>query len=254
MSLLRAWILLPLLILAACAPVRPGYRPFSAKRVLIFSHTTGYRHESIAAGVPALSRLVRDQGYSAVASESPEIFTPKSLEDFDAIILLSTTTDPKDAASEWLIGPRAEALQAFVRRGGGIVAIHAAADSHYHSPWYQALIGGQFARHPAGTPNGRLTVTNAGHPATRALPVSHERVDEWYFIRGFGPKSRLLLTLDPASIGEQGNPWPIAWTRTEGSGRIFYTALGHTSESYSDPYFLDHVKGAIAWVLNEEPR
>ena len=253
MTGLGAIILTPLLmILATYAAPGDARRPMrEMKQVLIFSHTTGYRHDSIAAAIPALSRLVREQGGSAVATESPDVFTPKSLEGYDAIILLSSTTDPKDPASEWLTGTRAEALQRFVRKGGGIVAIHAASDSHYHAPWYGALVGGQFERHPPATPVGKLTVVNADHPATRNLPAVHSRADEWYRIRNLDPKARLLVTLDPASIGETGAPWPMSWIRTEGSGRIFYTALGHTSESYSDPYFLDHVKGGLRWAWKD---
>ncbi|WP_106639282.1 ThuA domain-containing protein [Allosphingosinicella vermicomposti] len=252
MTRLSAILLTPLLaILALCAPseARPQRE---AKQVLIFSHTTGFRHDSIAAAVPALSRMMREQGGSAVATESPDVFTPKSLEGFDAIVLLSSTTDPKDPGSEWLTGKRAEALQRFVRKGGGIVAIHAASDSHYHSPWYGSLVGGQFERHPPETPVGKLNVLDASHLATRGLPTSHSRADEWYRIRALDPKARLLVTLDAASIGEAGAPWPISWTRTQGSGRIFYTALGHTSESYSDPYFLDHVRGGLLWAWKDE--
>ncbi|QPQ55735.1 ThuA domain-containing protein [Allosphingosinicella flava] len=249
-----AELLLSILMLTGCTSPQPDRSLFASKRVLIFSHTTGYRHESIAVAVPALSRLVREQGHTPVATETPDIFTLKSLEGFDAIIFLSSTTDPKNPASEWLTGTRAEALQKFVRKGGAIVGIHAASDSHYHSPWYAALLGGQFERHPPGTPQGRLTVTDPSHRATRDIPTSHARIDEWYRIQKYDPKARLLMTLDPASIGEQGGAWPISWARTEGSGRIFYTALGHTSQSYSDPYFLAHVKGGLAWALNDSRR
>lgn len=249
------WFFLPLFIVVTACAASPSPRIGErGKQVLIFSHTTGYRHDAIAAAVPALSRLVRERGHSPVATESPEVFTPKSLEGYDAVILLSSTTDPEDPASEWLTGARAEALREFVRKGGGIVAIHAASDSHYFSPWYGALIGGQFERHPAGTPKGRLTVVDADHPATRTLPPSHERADEWYRIRNLDPKARLLLTLGPASIGEAGAPWPMSWVRTEGRGRVFYTALGHTSESYADPYFLDHVRGGFVWAVRERER
>jgi type 1 glutamine amidotransferase len=254
MTMFRGLILLPVLLLMSCATSERDRSFDATKQVLIFSHTTGYRHESIAAGIPALSRLVREQGHTPVATESPEVFTKKSLEGYDAIIFLSSTTDPEDPASEWLTGTRATALQEFVRKGGAIVGIHAASDSHYHSPWYGALIGGQFERHPPETPRGTLVVVDPSHLSTEKLPSTHVRADEWYKIRNRDPKARLLLTLDPKSIGEQGTAWPISWTRTQGSGRIFYTALGHTSESYSDPYFLRHVQGGLAWSLNERLR
>uniref|UniRef100_UPI0025DE73CE ThuA domain-containing protein n=1 Tax=uncultured Sphingomonas sp. TaxID=158754 RepID=UPI0025DE73CE len=141
---MRALTFLPLLLLGA-APLPKG-------EVLIFSHTTGYRHDSIPAGIAAIGRIAERQGFSFRASEDPAIFTSRGLRNVRAIVLLSSTTDPKAPSSEWLTGERRTALQTFVRSGGGVMAVHAAADSHYHWPWYGRLIGARFARHPAGTP------------------------------------------------------------------------------------------------------
>lgn len=228
-------------LLAACTTV-----PTRQQSVLIFSHTTGYRHDSIAPAIPALTRIVEQQGAIAVASEDPAAFD--KLERYSAIILLSSTTDPKRPDSEWLVGPRRAELQRFVRRGGGVVAIHAAADSHYAWPWYGQMVGGQFERHPDGTPKGRLSCTGK-HPITAGLPPHFERVDEWYVVRGYDPALKPLITLDPASIGESGPPRPMAWARTFEGGRVFTTLLGHTSASYSEPLFLGHVDNGLRWVL-----
>ena len=218
--------------------------------ILIFSHTTGYRHDSIPAGIAAIRSIAGRRGLAVVASEDPAMFAPDRLKRFRAIVLLSTTTDPKNPASEWLAGPRREALQRFVRGGGGVVAIHAAADSHYHWPWYGRLIGGRFARHPAGTPSGKVSLANPGHRVNRGLPGTTVRADEWYYFDDFDPGSTVLMTLDPASIGEADvNPNPVSWVREVDGGRMFYTALGHTAGSYSEPFFLRHVGGGLDWVL-----
>ena len=218
--------------------------------ILIFSHTTGYRHESIPAGIAALRSIAGRRGLAVVASENPAVFTHDRLRRFRAIVLLSSTTDPKRPKSEWLAGPRRAALQRFVGRGGGIVAIHAAADSHYHWPWYGRLIGGRFARHPNGTPAGRVRLADPGHAANRGLPRTAVRTDEWYYFDDFDPTSRVLMTLDPASIGQADvNPNPVSWAREVAGGRVFYTALGHTVQSYSEPFFLRHVAGGLDWVL-----
>ena len=236
-----------LLVLASCASV--PRTNLGGSRILVFSHTTGYRHEAIGAALPALRRLIEEEGGTAVLSEDPSAFDTGRLDGVGAIILLSATTDPERPESEWLTGPRREALQAFVRRGGGIVGIHAASDSHYHWPWYGEMLGGRFQRHPPGTQRGRLSVADATHPATAPLPRMFDHTDEWYAIRDWRPGSRLLLTLDPACIGEPaGAPWPISWSREYEGGRIFYTALGHTPETYAQPFFLDHIRGALRWV------
>ncbi|HYI43493.1 MAG TPA: ThuA domain-containing protein [Sphingomicrobium sp.] len=241
-----------LLILASVLAAAPAAAQQGG--ILIYSGTTGYRHDSIPAGIEAVRRLAADRGLGAEASEDPAIFTPERLSRFRVIVLLSTTTDPKNPASEWLVGPRATALRQFVANGGGILAIHAAADSHYHSPWYGRLIGGHFEHHPPGTPGGRVSIANPSHPANRSLPATVERTDEWYYFDDYDPRSSLLMTLDPASIGERdANANPMAWTRHVDGGRVFYTAMGHTTESYSEPWFVDHLAGGLDWLLDAGP-
>jgi hypothetical protein len=210
--------------------------------ILIYSGTTGYRHESIPAGVQAITEIARKRGLKVQASEDPSVFSADSLKRFRVIVLLSCTTDPKNPSSEWLVGDRRDALQNFVRRGGGVLAIHAAADSHYNWQWYGKLIGGHFARHPAGTPTGTIRTVATG--------ATKRRTDEWYYFDDYDPTSRLLVTLDPASIGEKDiNPNPVSWTRNVEGGRVFYTAMGHTKESYADPWFLRHIANGLDWVL-----
>jgi type 1 glutamine amidotransferase len=238
---MRALTLLPLLLLGAA--------PLPKDEVLIFSHTTGYRHDSIPAGIAATERIAKRQGFSVRASEDPALFTSRGLRGVRAIVFLSSTTDPKAPSSEWLTGERRAALQSFVRSGGGVLAVHAAADSHYGWPWYGRLIGGRFARHPEGTPPGTLTLADRSHPVTGGMPATIRRSDEWYEFADYDPTSRLLVTLDPASIGEADvNPNPISWVRQVDGGRVFYTAMGHTAESYSDPYVLRHLSNGLAWV------
>jgi type 1 glutamine amidotransferase len=243
----RRWLLLLLLLIAGPAWAAS---PPSTGAILIYSGTTGYRHDSIPAGIEAVSRLAAQRGLRVVASEDPTVFSDASLKRFRAIVLLSCTTDPKNPASEWFVGDRRTALQQFIRNGGGVLAIHAAADSHYNWPWYGRMIGGHFARHPAGTPKGTVTVVAPGDPMMRGLPRTVSRIDEWYYFDDYDPLSKVLVTLDPQSIGEKDvNPNPMAWTREIDEGRIFYTAMGHTKESYSEPFFLRLVGQGLDWVL-----
>jgi type 1 glutamine amidotransferase len=243
-------LILFLLAFLIAAPTTAAQQKSGQGAILIYSGTTGYRHESIPAGIKALSAMAARRGLTVVASEDPAVFSANSLKRFKAIVLLSCTTDPKKPESEWLVGDRRDALQQFVRGGGGILAIHAAADSHYHWPWYGRMIGAHFQRHPAGTPKGRVTVVAPGDPVVQGLPRSMERTDEWYYFEDYDPVSKVLVTLDPATIGESDvNPNPVAWTRQINEGRIFYTAMGHTTESYSEPFFLQHVAKGLDWVL-----
>jgi type 1 glutamine amidotransferase len=243
------------LIAAAMALSGPAAPAAAAgpPRVLLFSHSTGYRHASIGPGIAAIQGLGAREKIVIVPSEDPNVFSAEGLSGFDAIIFLSTSTDPKNPQSEWFQGPRRDALQAFVRRGGGIVGIHAASDSHYNWPWYGRMIGGHFTRHPQGTPEGTLRVVDRKHRSTRALPETMRRVDEWYYFDDYDPENHILVTLDPASIGEKDvNPNPVSWSHEFEGGRVFYTAMGHTDESYADPNFLTHLAGGLRWVLGKK--
>ena len=82
-------------------------------RVLLFSHSTGYRHASIEPGAAAIQALGKREKLTIVHSEDPNVFSTDGLKDYDAIIFLSTSTDPKKPDSEWFQGPRRDALQAF---------------------------------------------------------------------------------------------------------------------------------------------
>jgi uncharacterized protein len=222
------------------------------KSVLLYSGSTGYRHQSIPASVEVLKALATRDGFAVDASEDPDIFTSERLQKYAVIVFLSSTTKPKDPATEWFVGKRREALQGFVRAGKGIVAIHAAADSHYHWPWYVQMIGGSFERHPRGTPPGVLTVTDGAHSATRGLPKTIPHTDEWYYYKDLDPRMRVLLTVDPASIGESdANPNPISWAHDFEGGRVFYTGLGHTAEAFQTEFFQKHIAGALQWAMGD---
>ena len=251
-------IVRPLLAIAGAMTLAIGSTPAEAaqkemSRILLFTHSTGYRHASIETGAAAIQALGSREKVVIVPSADPNIFSTERLEDYDAIIFLNNSTDSKKPESEWFQGSRREALQKFVGRGGGVVAIHAASDSHYHWPWYGRLIGGRFASHPEGTPRGLVRVVDSRHPSTRKLPATVSRVDEWYYFDDFNPEAKLLLSLDPQSIGQKDvNPNPVSWSHEFEGGRVFYTAMGHTTESYSDRNFLDHLAGGLRWVLRRK--
>jgi type 1 glutamine amidotransferase len=223
-----------------------------ARKLLIFSETTGFRHASIEAGISAFRAMGQRLGMQVQASEDSAVFTPAGLADVAAIVLLSNTTKRNDAATDYFTPAQRAAFEAYVHRGGGVVGIHAATDSHYHWPWYGRMIGARFERHPQGTPTGVIRIVDPRHPANATLPPSQRRTDEYYYFADYNPEMHLLATLDPASIGEADvNPNPISWAHEFEGGRIFYTAMGHTPESFSEPFFLRHVENGLKWAMRK---
>jgi type 1 glutamine amidotransferase len=211
--------------------------------VLIFSKTSDYRHESIAAGVAALRAWAHARQLRLEATEDARCFTPERLAQVRAVVWLSTSGAVLDADQR-------RAFESFVRAGGAYVGIHSASASELDWPWYTELVGARFTGHPAPQP-ARLLVEDRTHPATRHLGPEWRRCDEWYeFDRNPRSRVRVLLSVDEASYqgGEMGDH-PLAWCQEIGAARSFYSALGHAPEDFSDPAYLQHIGGGIAWAL-----
>jgi type 1 glutamine amidotransferase len=215
--------------------------------VLVFTRTTGFRHDSIEDGVAAIRRLGADNGFTVDASEDPGQIGEAVLDRYRAVVFLSTTGEPLGAAEQ-------AALEGWVEGGGGWVGVHAAADAHYDWPWYGELVGARFRRHPQ-VQAATVRVTDRGHRSTRSLPAAWERTDEWYDFRT-SPRgrARVLAVVDESTYqgGGMGADHPVSWYHPQGRGRAWYTALGHTRESWSEPPFLDHVLGGIQWAAGAD--
>ncbi|PNU06906.1 hypothetical protein A8V01_00895 [Novosphingobium guangzhouense] len=224
------------------------------RTVLIVTHTTGYRHASIEPAAQAIAEMARQAGLEPEQVADPSRFD-RPLDTVRLIAFVSTTTRRKDVSTEWLVGPRRDVLQAFVRGGGGVLGIHGAADSHYGWPWYGSMIGARFARHPAGTPEGELARTKGRHVALKGMPRRFRHVDEWYWFTDMAADIRPLVTLSARSIGEEGSDHhPVSWAREFEGGRVFYTSLGHTEAAWHDPVVLEHVRGGLLWAARYPAR
>ncbi|WP_055494641.1 ThuA domain-containing protein [Streptomyces sp. TP-A0356] len=214
-----------------------------AFRVLVFTRTTGYRHDSIPAAVAAVRGLGAGHGFDVDATEDPNAFEA-DLDRYAAVVFHSTSGE--------VLTPAGRArLMAYTQRGG-FVGVHAAACTEYDWPYYGELLGARFARHPAYQP-GRALVEDRGHPATGHLPAVWEFTDEWYDFLAAPRGVRVLVSADESSYegGGMGEDHPLVWCREEGAGRVFYTAFGHAAEAYEDPGFRAHLLGGIRWAARQ---
>ncbi len=243
---------LPLLLVIAltgCAPdpMLPAAEAADSLRVLVFSKTAGYRHESIPVGIDAIRRLGASNGFTVEATEDSSVFNDANLARFDVVVFLSTTGD--------ILGAQEEAAFArYIGQGGSFVGVHAASDTEYEWPWYGGLVGAYFASHPPGAPEATVRVSTPRHPSTAHLPDAWVRTDEWYNFRALPQNVDVLARLDETTFegGTMGDDHPIAWAHTYEGGRAWYTAGGHTSESYGEPLFVQHLLGGILWAAGRE--
>lgn len=209
-------------------------------RVLVFTRTTGYRHDSIPAGIAALCELGAAGGFAVTVTEEPAAFTPGRLAGYRAVVFLSTSGDVLDAAGR-------AALAAYVRSGGGYVGVHSAADTECGWAFYGELVGARFADHP---PVQRVTVRFRPGPLTTGLPATWQITDEAYNFRARPDGVQVVATLDESTYsgGTMGADHPITWTAVVGRGRSFYTALGHPAALYADPIFRQLLAAGIRYA------
>jgi cytochrome c len=223
----------------------PAASTSSGLRILAFSKTAGFRHDSIPAAVQALRELGARNGIRVDASEDAAAFSDTSLARYDVVVFLLTTGDVLDEGQQ-------AALQRYVRAGGGYAGVHSASDTEHDWPWYGRLVGAYFRTHPA-IQSAAMSVADPRDLSTRGLPRRWTRTDEWY---GFSTNPRgavrVLATLDETTYAPgdstMGADHPIVWSHRYDGGRAWYTALGHTQESYSEPLFRQHLLGGILWA------
>ncbi|MFC4591582.1 ThuA domain-containing protein [Sphaerisporangium corydalis] len=231
------------LLVAAASALAPVPAGAAAYKVLVFSKTAGFRHDSIPAGVQAVRDLSASGGFTVTATEDATAISTANLAQYQAVVFLSTTGDLLDDTQQ-------NALRAYVDGGGGFVGVHAAADAEYGWPYYGQLVGAWFASHP-NIQQATVRTEDRAHAATAHLAPTWPRTDEWYNYRA-NPRSavHVLQNLDEGSYtgGTMGGDHPITWCHPQGAGRSFYTGLGHTQESYADPAFRTMLLGGIAYA------
>ncbi|MEV4658717.1 ThuA domain-containing protein [Micromonospora sp. NPDC049301] len=208
-------------------------------KVLVFSKTAGFRHSSIPNGIAAIQQLGAANGFTVTATEDAAQFTTANLAQYQVVVFLSTTGDVLNATQQ-------TAFESYIAAGGGYVGVHAAADTEYSWPWYGGLVGAWFDSHPA-IQTATIRVEDRTNPSTAHLADTWVRSDEWYNYRtNPRPNVRVLASLDESSYsgGNMGDH-PITWCKAYGGGRAWYTGLGHTEQSYTDPNFTRMLLGGL---------
>lgn len=145
------------------------------------------------------------------------------------------------------IAPEQEAaLLKFVEDGKGFIPLHCATYCFLNSPKYIELCGAQFSKH--GTGDFRTRITAPNHPIMKGFD-GFESWDETYVHTKHNEKNREVLEVRADRQGFE--PW--TWTRTQGKGRVFYTAWGHDERTWRNPGFTNLLERGIRWAVNKDP-
>lgn len=248
--------------IAAALPDKAYAKPDKKRTVLVFSKTAGFRHASIVTGKLALAELGKKTGaFEAIISDDLSNFEPGKIEQFDAIVFLSTTQDVfKDSDKPEVLQ---KSLMGFVKGGKGFIGIHAATDTFHNWPEYGEMMNGYFDGHPWGA-GTRVHIAiepgKAEHPLVAMFegePIEFKE-EIYQFKEPYDSKKvEMLLRLDPAKSDSvkgakrKDNDYGVAWARHWGEGRVFYCSLGHNHEMYWNPKILKHYLSGIQWAIGD---
>ncbi len=230
------------------------------KKILFYSQSFGFRHSVVqrpltgemAHAEKVFKEIATKAGYEVFFSQDFHDLDGDQYRQYDAIVFYTSGNPPINR----------ENLMKFVRGGGAFIGIHAATDSYKDWPEYVKMIGAAFQIHHAQRV-ATLKIDVPDHPATKMLEQGWKLQDEYYlFGDSFSTEnSRLLISVDTQKTSEAdlkamgmkpGSLVPVAWTRTEGKGRVFYTSLGHREDVWTNPAYQKHLLGGIAWALGLE--
>jgi len=222
-------------------------------KVLLFSKTAGWHHESINDGVTAIRQLGKLHDFDVFWTEDANrVINDKELAKYKVVIFLCTTGDIFNADQQ-------AAFERYIKAGGGWVGIHSATDTEYDWPWYGKMVGYYFHIHPAPQ-TATIKVEDRNFPGMDRFANRFLWTEEWYqFGEPQSDKLHFLLSVDDATYNTKadwgakkgegmGKFHPISWYQEYDGGRAFYTELGHFPAAYSDANFLHHIYGGIYWA------
>jgi putative membrane-bound dehydrogenase-like protein len=193
-------------------------------------------HHAPADRAAQLKPVLAGRGINLTYTERLDDLNRDYLKRFDALIIYANITRIEPAQEK--------ALLDYVEEGGGFVPLHCASYCFLNSPRYIALVGAQFQRH--GMAEFDTKIVDPSHPIMKGFQP-FRTMDETYVHSKHNAEGRHVLQV--RAEGQREEPW--TWVRTQGKGRVFYTAYGHDARTWQEPGFHDLVERGIRWAAGK---
>jgi len=253
--------------------------PSAKKKILFFSKSSGFEHDVISykKGQPSyaekqLLELGEKNGWEFTFSKDGSKFGKDYLAQFDAVFFYTTgdLCSPGGDKQPPMTPAGKQALFDYVRAGHGFIGTHSASDTFHtdnedkkgperftnhgdKADPYVRFLGAEFIIHGAQQV-AKNTVADPKFPGFEGLPKDFSFQEEWYSLKDFNPDIHVLTVIDAPAM--KGDPYkrpayPTTWVRNEGKGRVFYTAMGHREDVWTNPTFQSILTGGIKWALGE---
>lgn len=240
------------------------------KRLLVVTWTTGFRHADTIGTPdkdgPAQAILkeigdssgVYDVDYCRDQADVTAMLTPGGLKKYDGVIFANTTGN--------LHIPDLHAFLDWIKAGHAFIGTHSAGDTYHPADaggdtGYIDMVAAEFRTHGAQAEVDCI-VEDPKHPAVAHLAPDLKVKDEIYHYKVNNRLNvHVLLALktqgmdgvkDPVTnLDNSGKPIDmlISWCKIYGKGKVFYTALGHRPDVWSNPKYQQHLLGGIKWAL-----
>jgi hypothetical protein len=256
--------------------------PAAGKSVLVFTKSSGFEHEVVKRvdGKPSLvddtvTALGVKHGFHVGVTKDGRIFETDKFHEYTAVVFFTTgdlTTLGTDGKPPMSPSGKQKLLDA-IHKGIGFVGVHAASDTFHPEPdapphsnryiaqgeqqdAYLKMLGGEFITHGSNPrlQDANLIVNDAKFPGLEGVTSPVKFNEEWYSVKDFQSDLHVILTLDTQGMkGEcyQRAPYPVTWTRMQGKGRVFYTAMGDRPENWKNEFFLNLLGGGIRWAIGD---
>ena len=274
-KLLASLVLVTSLSIALWAAPDSSHR----RKILFFTKSSGFEHSVISwkSGRPShaekvLLELGEKNGWEFVFSKDGSKFNKEYLAQFDCVLFYTTGNlcEPGTDGQPAMTLEGKQALIDYVRGGKGFAGTHSASDTFHtgdesqkgpdryrnhgeKADAYVRFLGGEFIKHGAQQ-TAQNTVTDSKFPGFGKADAGFALLEEWYSLKDFAPDIHVLNVIDaPKMKGPEYDrpPYPTTWARQEGTGRVFYTALGHREEVWTNPLFRDILTGALRWAMGD---
>lgn len=190
--------------------------------------------------------VVRDMltahGMTVTVEPGTAVLARADLSAFDLIVPMITmsTIEPEEL----------KALTAAVEAGTGLAGFHGTmGDSFRASPDYQFMTGGQWVAHPGNIIDYRIDITRPDDPIMAGIDSFDYRSEQYYL--HVDPANEVLATTTFSGAyfpSIEGVVMPVVWKRRYGSGRVFYSALGHTAEEFAVPQMRRIFERGALWA------
>jgi type 1 glutamine amidotransferase len=252
-------------------------KPRAKKQILFFTKAAGNEHAVIKVvdGQPSLAQKILTElgeknGFEVTHTKDGRVFTPEGLAKYDGFVFYTTgdlTTEGTDKNPPFPPGGKELLLDA-VRRGKAFVGIHVAAatfndvehrfdDAGEKADPYIKMLGGEMIFH-GQQQKAHVFCADPKFPGFADAGTGFELFEEWYSLKNLAKDMHVILWMGTWSMMNTGKdsvyrrpPYPLAWARNYGKGKVFYTAMGHRDDVWANPMFQSMVVGGIKWATGE---